>query len=116
MKKFLLIFGVAILLIFVNLTGCSDNNDNEGNPEVDSRFIGTWKSGAEQLNTFIFSSDGTGEGLGDFIDWKINNETLEVYMVNRNITISYDFEFLENNTVLILTELNTGIAEAYIKQ
>ena len=116
LKKMLFIFGVAILLIFVNLTGCSDNKDNEGNPEIDSRFIGTWKSGAEQYNSFTFLSDGIGNGMGDFIEWKIKNETLEVFMQTRNITITYNFEFLENNTVLILTDDKTGFADAYTKQ
>lgn len=56
-----MVFGCAILLLFVGLSGCeeeySGNGGNNENGFLDSRFFGTWiaqESGA----IYAFSSDG----------------------------------------------------------
>jgi len=116
MKKMLIIFGMAVLFIVVGLTGCFDsNNDNERNSELD-RFVGTWIGAAPNEITFTFFYDGTGNYSGSPTEWKIKDGKLEIYWLDREITQIYDFEFLENNEILTLTEVASGYAEIYTKQ
>jgi len=113
MKKQIVISGIAILFIVVGLSGCfdSDNSNSELN-----KFVGTWKLEGLEQNTYTFFSDGTGSGMGDSIEWEIGDGKLEVYWLDRAINLTFDYEFLNNDETLLLTEEFSGHIEGYIKQ
>lgn len=115
MKK-MLIFGIAVLFIFAGLSGCFDSNKgDERNSELD-RFVGTWIRTAPNEIALIFSSNGTGSYSGDPIEWKIKDGKLEVYWLGKEETITYDFEFEEDDKVLMLTDVASENSEVYTKQ
>jgi hypothetical protein len=104
LKKQLIIFGIIILLITVELCGCSENRD--------SRFVGTWKK-QESIIQFTFLSDGT---VPNFIfltgNWQVKDNKLVITIFNNQVTrdIVYDYSFSNNDKTLTLTLIQpTGI-------
>lgn len=117
MKKQLIIGGIAILLLFVELSGCSENGDGTDNGDSkDSRFVGTWsfETGTNKRNITFFSN-GTGSFLTRSIEWDINDEKLVVIFDVKESSI-YDFEFSDNDKTLTLIEVESGIPNVYTKQ
>ncbi len=99
MKKQLILFAVAILLIVVCLSGCSENRDQ--------RFVGTWESVSGGELTFF--SDGECS-IGT---WEVKEGKL-VIDINTGGRIVYTFSFSDNNTKLSLT--TDGITFNYVKK
>ena len=111
MKKHVVVLGIITLLIVVGLTGCSDN----GNKEL-KKFVGFWRFGTSpNSGTLTFYSNGTGIFIKDYAEWKIENGKLVVYLPYRDQTLRYDYEFLDDNQILILTD-ETGQINDYKKQ
>jgi len=112
MKKQIVILGIAILLIVVGLSGCFNSDNSELN-----KFIGKWKHGTIQDDIIIeFLSNGKGIYQGNSVEWEIKDGKLVVDFTDRDIILTFDYEFLNNNQILILTELETGQVDDYIKQ
>jgi hypothetical protein len=113
MKKQLIIGGIAIMLLFVGLSGCSENGDGIDNG--DSRFVGKW--GTEPGTNkyfFTFFSDGTGSFIERSIEWNINDTKLVIISVEE--TLIYDFKFSDNDKTLTLVDVESGIPYVFFKQ
>jgi len=96
------------------LSGCFEETESKN---LDKRFIGTWKSATLQnKETFKFYSNGTGSFMDDTTEWEIKDGKLEVYFPDRKINITYDFEFLYDNEILILTDVMSGLVNEYKKK
>ena len=117
MKKQLIILGVAVLLICIGLSGCFGETESKN---LDKRFIGTWKSATlQRQRTFIFYSDGTGRFMEDSTEWETKDGKLFVYFPVPEFNITYDFEFIQDdqdNEILILTDVVTGLIDDYKRQ
>ena len=117
MKKQLIILGVAVLLICIGLSGCFGETESKN---LDKRFIGTWKSATlQRQRTFIFYSDGTGRFMEDSTEWEMKDGKLFVYFPVLEFNITYDFEFIQDNQdneILILTDVVTGLIDDYKRQ
>lgn len=111
MNKKIIIFGVAVLLIVVGLSGCNTENR-------DSRFVGIWDDNTSSY--FItFYSDGTiGEGLFKDGKWEIKDEKLVItFPIGGNTSQAVaDFVFSNNNKNLILTDVDSGAIMYLIKR
>ena len=113
MKKQIVIISIVVLFIFLGISGCFGNDsDSELN-----KFVGTWIHGTMSSGRpIIFSSNGNCDYLGDPAKWEIKNEKLIVDFTDIQNTLTFDYEFLEDNQVLILTEIATGQVDDYRKQ
>ncbi len=111
MKKQIVFLGVAILLIVVGLSGCFKSDNSELN-----KFVGKWKHASIQNGVIIeFLSSGKGFYHGESVEWEIKDEKLVVDLIDRNNTLTFDYEFLNNNQILILTEIESGHVDDYKK-
>ena len=116
MKKQIVVSGIAILFIVVGLSGCFDNDNS--NSEL-NKFVGTWKHGTIPNGpTIRFSSSGECFYIRDNAEWEIKNGKLVVDFtdVEGDVTLTFDYEFLDDNQVLILTDVETGQIDDYKKQ
>jgi hypothetical protein len=105
MKKHIVILGIIILFIVIGLTGCfeSDNKELE-------KFVGAWKYGTSpNSGSLTFFSNGTGIYKIDYAEWKIENGKLIIFLPKRDETFKFDYEFLDDNQTLILTDDNDQI-------
>ena len=113
MNKKLLIFGIAILLVCVGLSGCTDTNTR------DDRFFGVWKDAKNpSLNSITFLSDGTGSSSGISMVWEIKDGKLVItnQVSGGEVKGIYDYNFSNNNQKLILTDVNSLSNYTLIKQ
>jgi len=102
MKRQIVILVLAILFVLTIFTGCFGNNNDEEN-----KFIGTWKHGTIPASRpIIFSKNGICDYKGDQATWELKNGKLVVNLTNNN-EIIFDYEFLDNNQILILTDTGT---------
>jgi len=110
MKQQLIILIVAVLLIVVGLSGCSENRD--------SRFVGTWKYANYLIDLFPtmkFFSDGTGF-VGDVsITWEVDSDDMLVIRGDGKPRIYY-YSFSNDGKELTLTVPVIDITRTYIKQ
>ena len=118
MKKQLIILGITILIIFSLFCGCTSNGNNNSMLDSESKkFVGTWKHGTLPSGIFIiFSSNGNCEYLGEQAKWELKNEKLEISYTKIENELIFDYEFLDNDQILILTEIATGQVDDYRKQ
>lgn len=114
MKKQIVIFAIVILLIAVGFTGCFDS-ENESIKEL-KKFVGRWKHGTlPSVGTITFFSNGTCFYLYDFAEWKIENGKLLIDLLYMDRTLKFDYEFLDDDQILILTNVDTGHIDDYKK-
>lgn len=112
MNNRILTIGIAVLLLFVGLSGCSDNSDDK------KKFVGTWESATLLNQKITFNSNGTGFDDDGPFEWKIKDGQLILYWPNRDNTIIYDYEFLnteDRGEILILTNTDTKQPDDYRK-
>jgi len=113
MKKIFIILFIITLCILV---GCIDEEKENPSKNGDDRFIGVWKSNIS-LTTITFFSDGTGSLGGWSITWKIMDNKLIIATPEKSgITVPYDYSFSNDNNILILTSVDGGTQEVFIKQ
>ena len=113
MNKKIIIFGLAVLLVCVGLSGCTYTNT------IDERFIGVWKNAENPSYTsFTFLSDGTGSMSGLSIVWEIKDNKLVItYSVSGGQGKGiYDYNFSNNDQSLILNDVNSLSNYTLIKQ
>ena len=113
MKKniFLIISLLVISSIF--LSGCSEESKNLTGEE--KRFIATWSGGGQFNDVLSFFEDGTCSFKLDLSGvWKIKDNKLTI--TTNTDEYVYDYEFSENNDLLILTPEGGDIPLTYRKQ
>jgi hypothetical protein len=117
-KNKLIIFGILIILIFSIFCGCTNNSNNNSDLSDESqKFVGTWRHGTlSGILPLIFNSNGDCNYQGEVARWKIDNDKLVVNFVNIEDESTFDYEFLDNDQVLILTETLSGQVDDYKKQ
>ncbi|KYK22802.1 hypothetical protein AYK24_08285 [Thermoplasmatales archaeon SG8-52-4] len=114
MKRQIVILVLAILFILTIFSGCFGNNNDEEN-----KFIGTWKHGTIPTSRpIIFSKNSNCDYLGDQATWELKNGKLVVNLIDLNDELIFDYEFLDNNKILILTNTGTDPPQIndYVKQ
>jgi len=103
MKKQIIILTITVLLIVVGLSGCF-GSDNENIKEL-NKFVGTWEHGSLQDGPIIiFYSNGTCIYIRDHAEWQIKNGKLVIDLLYRERILTLDYEFLDDNQILILTD------------
>jgi len=101
-----------IILLAIGLDGCIEQNNQNKNSELD-RFVGTWKDGQ---TTFIFFSDGICSYLyGAKATYDIKDSNL-VIDVEGGAIQTFNYQFLDNDTTLILTNVVLDISFVLTKQ
>ena len=114
MKKQIVILAIALILIVVTLTGCFDGS-NESTKEL-KKFVGTWKPGTlPNGRSITFFSNGSSIYFNDLAEWKLENNRLVIELTYRDMSLTFDYEFLDNDQTLILTDINTDLIEDYKK-
>jgi len=121
MKKRKMAFAIIFAIFIFALSACGSD---------DSRFVGNWTGrtgGTAWL--YEFNRDGTGTwgdgrnaasdlvwdtDLGRYVTvwnyhvrpttWNISGDTLEITLINENQVFLYQFEFLDNDTLVLTRE------------
>ncbi len=112
MNKKTIISGIISLLIFINLSGCLNNNENIG-PNHPSEFVGTWINKVNPSINFTLTKDGEyswGVTKGGTWEEKEGKLVLEI----DNYRTLFDYVFSNNTQELQLTTMGNTIT--YIKQ
>jgi hypothetical protein len=113
MKQQIIILVISIVLITLGFSGCFGNDNND---EL-NKFVGTWNHGTMPTGRpLIFTADGNCDYLGDQGRWELKNEKLVVNLTDYNFELIFDYKFLDNNTILELTNIETEQIDDYIKQ
>ncbi len=113
MKRQIVILGIAILFIVVGFCGCFSNDSKS----EENKFVGIWIHGTLTTGRpIIFSSNGNCDYLGDQAKWEIKDGKLVVNLTDIDDILTFDYEFLEDDQLLILTEVTTGHVDDYRKQ
>ena len=112
MNKKLIIFGVAVLLICVGLSGCNELTGGQSSEE--QKFVGTWKSdnpsaphalaGISKIDFFsdgTFTSGGFLAGVYDIKDGK-----LVLTMGEGALVFPFDYYFSNSGNRLTLIDTN----------
>ncbi len=111
----LIVIGMVVLLLAVGLSGC---NTIAPHPDRD-KFIGSWKSTLNEMNSYTLESDGSLIYFGiKSGSWTVKDgNKLEFYLsdASGSSTIVYNYNFVDSTT-LILSLVGTGFSETYIKQ
>jgi len=128
MNKKLLISLLAVLLVVISLCGCfqSDEQSIKLNSE-EKRFLGTWANTSQHQGntitlTYVFLPDKTYEVTAETeIDsvsyngtWKTKDNQLVIAIEGRTQTGNY--QFLNNDQTLIISDTNNGNNTVLIKQ
>ena len=116
-KQFI-IFGIFFLIVISILSGCTSDTPNEEDISNEvKKFIGRWTHGTIQGDLPLeFKSNGDCNYLGEDAVWEIKGGVLIINFVNVVNELTFDFEFLDDNKTLILTEISTGQVDDYKKQ
>ena len=114
MNKKIIIFGIISLLIFVYLSGClNDKNNDKGEPNHPSEFVGTWENKVIPSINFTLTKEGDyswGVTHGGTWEEKEGKLVLEI----DNYRTVFDYVFSNKNQELQLT--TSGNTITYIKQ
>jgi hypothetical protein len=115
MKQQSMMIGVLIILVCVELSGCTQTT-NTMTPEK-SRFVGTWKATTGTMTmqgnitlTINLTSDGTCTLLGKTGSWDLKNDTLVLSVLKYRE--AYHYMFSDNNNTLALTSTEIGPFDA----
>ena len=111
MNKKLIIFLIFFMLIFICLCGCSEEQNSE-----EKRFVGTWKM--EEMDTTItFNSNGVISGLfGDEYEIKDNKLIILTRFAGTTKQEFYHYNFSNNDTKVVLLNIDTNVLHTLIKQ
>jgi hypothetical protein len=113
MKKQIVIVGLVILLIFVGLSGCTETNSLSAE---EKKFVGTWiMQGPETIITF-YSDGQMGGDLGQKYEIKDGKLAILTEISGGYKQELYNYSFSDNETKLILIDINTNIEHILIKQ
>lgn len=112
MKKLLILFGVAVLLICVGLSGCFDRQSLSSEEQ---RFVGTWDM--EGMGSpVIFHSNGQISGFfGEEFEIKDGKLVILKRFAGVYRQESYNYTFSNNDTKLILININREDTHYLIK-
>lgn len=122
MKKQLVIFGIAVLLICIGLSGCNEDNNTFQSDE--EKIIGTWIYATTLNETTVyvyynFLANKTFEVIFSYTGdrgsgtWNITDNKLLITLKGEIITSDYNFS--NNNKTLTIIESN-GIKSVFTKQ
>jgi len=107
MNKHLIVSGIAVLLICIGLSGCTDNILNS---EM-NRFVGSWES--RGMTIFTFRYDGTYKSTITEGTYAVEDGKLICTATNyNNRVLSYYYTFSDNDNILSLNGI--GRADSVI--
>ena len=113
MKKQLIIIGIIVLLITVGLCGCTETNSLSAE---EKKFVGTWiMQGPETIITF-YSDSRMGGDLGQKYEIKDGKLIILTEISGGYKQELYNYSFSDNETKLILIDINTNIEHILKKQ
>ena len=112
MKKELIIFGIAVLLILiVGFCGCTEVRSFT----CDDKLLGSWRNTVIKTEIIMFYPDGTWASMGSDGTWTVEDDKLIIttYNPEGKIDYIYNYSFSKDNK-LTLTRSN-GISKVYLK-
>ncbi len=120
MKKQLVIIGIVAILVTVELSGCSiqNNNENQENNTISSeknKFVGTWENTTSYL-TLDLSTDGTCTMWTYIGTWDLKDGKLVINVPSAGVpfTYSYIYIFFNNDETLKLIPTKSTTGKGYV--
>ena len=123
MNNNLIVSGMVVLLICVGLSGCTrEGYDPYTKPEDIEKIVGRWFS--ESINeTLVIIYDGKNGWIYEgYIIINSVNYTMEIYYAKIHINgidtnnSTYKYDFFDNDNMLKLTNVRSGVSTNYLKQ
>lgn len=120
MNKHFITFVIAILLIAVGLSGCTnEQNNNEIDPEM-ARFVGNWKEMGEDISgqtvetgQITFSNDGAGQAnitfLPENFNYNLSNGRIYITMLGDETPVIFNYTFTNNDSELTLAHITIEV-------
>jgi hypothetical protein len=113
MKKHLILFGVAVLLSGIVISGCFESQSLSSE---EKRFVGTWNmDGMESPVTFHSNGEISGF-FGEEYEIKDGKLVILKRFAGGYRQESYNYTFSNNDTRLILINIKTEVTHKLIKQ
>ena len=113
MKRQQVIIGIIVLLIIGGLSGCTETNNLSAE---EKKFVGTWiMQGRETIITFYSNGRMSGD-LGQKYEIKEGKLAILTEIPGGFKQELYNYSFSNNDTKLILIEVNINIEHILIKQ
>lgn len=106
-----LICKISVLLICIGLSGCTENLSSE-----EQRFVGTWKMEGMETTITFYSNGGISGFLGDEYEVKDGKFVILTRYAGTTKRELYDYTFSNNDTRLILINIDTEVVHTLIKQ
>lgn len=112
MKKLLILFGVAVMLICVGLSGCVDSQSLSSEEQ---RFVGTWDMEGMESPVIFHSNSQISGFFGEEFEIKDGKLVILKRFAGVYRQESYNYTFSNNDTKLILININREDTHYLIK-
>ncbi len=114
MNKKIVIIGVSLLLLFVGLSGCNENNELD---KIRSKFVGEWSmllNGTVSDNLLIIYSNGSMRSVAPAIGlstpgtWELNDSKIIFHAENVGTYDTWEYYYYFSNNYNTLTTVLVG--------
>ena len=113
MNKNLLICGISILLVVFVLSGCIENQSQS---KEEQRFVGTWKMEGTKINVTFYSNGDMKSVFGDKYEVKDGKLAILSRFAGGYTQELFDYTFSNNDTRLVMINIDTEVIHTLIKQ
>ena len=113
MNKNLLICEISVLLVGIFLSGCFESQSQSSEEQ---RFIGTWIMEEMETTITFYSNGGMNGVFGDEYEIKDGKFVISTRFAGGYKQELYNYTFSNNDTRLILININTEVTHTLIKQ
>ncbi len=123
MNKHLIVLGMAVLLICVGLSGCTNEDKSQDGTDASNdlaKFVGTWKSIERDREYTFYSNSSYLLSTTEYGGVSTSRGTYEVK--DERLTLHglavgpFMYSFSNNDNTLTLTDVDDGDSEVYTKQ
>ena len=113
MNKNLLIWGILFLLFVLVFSGCFESQSQSSE---EKRFVGTWDMEGTKVIVKFFSNGEMDAVLGDKYEVKDGKLAILSKFAGGYTQVLYDYTFSNNDTRLVLINIDTEVIHNLIKQ
>jgi hypothetical protein len=113
MNKNLLIWVILFLIAVLVFSGCFES---QGLTNEEKRFVGTWDMEGTEVTINFYSNGEMDTVLGDKYEVKDGKLAILSKFAGGYTQVLYDYSFSNNDTKLVLINLDTEVIHSLIKQ
>ena len=112
MNKNILIWAIMVLIVIMFFSGCFENQTQSSE---EMRFVGTWDMDGTEVTIKFYSNGEMDSVLGDKYEVKDGKLAILSKFAGGYTQVLYDYSFSNNDTKLVLINLDTEVVHSLIK-